>query len=499
MPALIPLSPAASHFRPVPLAENRRRPITPPLGRPPRVHLWHIGCQMNEADREQLAEQLAEIGCVPEVPLDDADLAIIISCAVRQNAEQKVYGRFRELMRWKGARAGRAIALTGCMGVEHGSALLDRLPGLDYLFDVREPEGFLARLQALWSGDLDGPLPLPASDRLSAYVPVIGGCNEMCSYCIVPFVRGREGSRPVGAVVEDVHRLVARGVREVTLLGQNVNSYSDPDSGAGLPELMAAVDAVPGLWRQRFLTSHPRNASPALFAAIRDLPTACEQLHLPVQAGDDALLRRMRRVYTVGDYRAIVERARASVPGLALSTDVIVGFCGETEESFARSCDLVATAGFKNSYIFKYSARPGTKGHELYADDVPEEVKKRRNNDLLAIQNRVSLADHRGRIGRTVEVLVEGPSKTASKHERSTGPVQLTGRTRTDHIVVFNGNERLVGQTVPVIVEEATAFTLFGTVATAEQIGVDPSPACADRPEDVRLPTGSKRLSLPTL
>jgi tRNA-2-methylthio-N6-dimethylallyladenosine synthase len=291
------------------------------------VHLWHIGCQMNEADREQLAEQLAEIGCIPEVPLEDADLAIIISCAVRQNAEQKVYGRMRELTRWKQARPGRAIALTGCMGVEHGSALLDRLPGLDYLFDVREPDGFLARLQGLWGGDLDGPLPLPASDRLSAYVPVIGGCNEMCSYCIVPFVRGREGSRPVEAVVEDVRRLVGRGVREVTLLGQNVNSYRDPVTGGGLPELMAAVDAVPGLWRQRFLTSHPRNASPALFGAIRDLPTVCEQLHLPVQAGDDDLLKRMRRVYTVADYRAIIDRARAAVPSLTLSTSTTCSRC----------------------------------------------------------------------------------------------------------------------------------------------------------------------------
>jgi tRNA-2-methylthio-N6-dimethylallyladenosine synthase len=263
---LLPLSPAASRFGVLPLAETRRRqPITPSLGRPPRVHLWHIGCQMNEADRERLAEQLAEIGCVPEVALDDADLTILITCAVRQNAEQKVYGRFRELLRWKAARPGRAIALTGCMGVEHGSALLERLPGLDYLFDVREPDGFLARLQATWQGDLEGPVPLPASDRLSAYVPVIGGCNEMCAYCIVPFVRGRETSRPLEAVVQDVERLVERGVREVTLLGQNVNSYRDPGSGAGLPELMAAVDGVAGLWRQRFLTSHPRNASPALF------------------------------------------------------------------------------------------------------------------------------------------------------------------------------------------------------------------------------------------
>src|SRR5258707_11582847 len=260
---------------------------------------------MNDADHEDLAEQFADIGFVPDVPLEDADLAVLITCAVRQNAEQKVYGKFKELVPWKRQRRGRAIALTGCMGVEHGSALLDRLPELDYVFDVRESDGFMGKLQALYAADLDGSVALPASDRLSAYVPVIGGCNEMCSYCIVPFVRGREGSRPIGAVVEDVRRLVERGVREVTLLGQNVNSYRDPDGGAGLPELMAAVDAVPGLGRQRFLTSHPRNASPALFEAIRDLPTACEQLHLPVQAGGDGLLRRMRRADTGADHPAI--------------------------------------------------------------------------------------------------------------------------------------------------------------------------------------------------
>src|SRR5205807_1364695 len=449
VPALIPLSPSAAHFRPVPLAENRRRPITPALGRAPRVHLWHIGCQMNEADREQLAEQLAEIGCVPEVPLDDADLAIIISCAVRQNAEQKVYGRFGELMRWKQARPGRAIALTGCMGVEHGSALLDRLPGLDYLFDVREPDGFLARLQAIWAGDLDGPLPLPASDRLSAYVPVIGGCNEMCSYCIVPFVRGREGSRPVGAVVEDVQRLVARGVREVTLLGQNVNSYRDPDSGAGLPELMTAVDAVSGLWRQRFLTSHPRNASAALFAAIRDLPTACEQLHLPVQAGDDALLRRMRRVYTVADYRRIIERAIATVPSLALSTDIIVGFCGETDAEFAGTEALMQSVGFDVVHLQAYSPRPGTAAARR-PDDVPLAVKKRRLNRLLELQREIALRRNRRLLGGDVEVLVEGIG----------GDGRPFGRTRQNKVTCLPRDRARPGELVRVTVGDASAWQL---------------------------------------
>jgi tRNA-2-methylthio-N6-dimethylallyladenosine synthase len=455
--SLIPLSPAASRFQAVPLATRRREPITAPLGRAPRVHLWHIGCQMNEADRLQLGEQLAEIGCVPEVALDDADLAVIISCAVRQNAEQKVYGRFKELMRWKAQRPGRAIALTGCMGVEHGSALLDRLPGLDYLFDIREPEGFLARLQSLWQGDLDGPLPLPASDRLSAYVPVIGGCNEMCAYCIVPFVRGREGSRALPEVVDDVHRLVDRGVREVTLLGQNVNSYRDPVSGGGLPELMAAVDGVAGLARQRFLTSHPRNASPALFAAMRDLPTACEHLHLPVQAGDDELLRRMRRIYSVDEYLGIIERARAAVPQLTLSTDVIVGFCGETEAEFEGTERLMREVRFDVVHLQAYSPRPGTAAARRH-DDVPLEEKKRRLNRLLAVQRQIALERNSELCGSEVEVLVEGVTEDGRPF----------GRTRGNRVTRLPEGSAAAGDVVRAVVDSASAWQLV-----AERVGAE--------------------------
>jgi tRNA-2-methylthio-N6-dimethylallyladenosine synthase len=449
---LLPLSTPASRFLPVPAAERdpgRRVPILPLLGRPPRVHLWHIGCQMNDADREHLAEQLAEIGCVPEVPLEDADLAILITCAVRQNAEQKVYGKFKELVPWKRERAGRAIALTGCMGVEHGSALLERLPDLDYLFDVREPDGFLLKLQALWSADLAGPVPVPASDRLSAYVPVIGGCNEMCTYCIVPFVRGRETSRPVGAIVEEVARLVERGVREVTLLGQNVNSYRDPDTCAGLPELMAAVDAVPGLWRQRFLTSHPRNASSRLFDAMRDLTTACEHLHLPVQTGDDAVLRRMRRVYTVAEYRAILEQAATAVPGLATSTDIIVGFCGETDAEFDRTEHLLRDLRFDVVHLQAYSPRPGTAAARR-PDDVPLPEKKRRLNHLLALQRKIAVERNSALVGHEVEVLVEGVA----------GDGRPYGRTRQNKVAWLPAETARPGECVRATVREATAWQL---------------------------------------
>jgi tRNA-2-methylthio-N6-dimethylallyladenosine synthase len=455
------LSVSARGFQALPLIERaqRRVPIVPLLGRPPRVHLWHIGCQMNDADREQLAEQFADIGFVPEVPLDDADIAVLITCTVRANAEQKVYGKFRELIPWKRGRHGRAIAVTGCMAVEHGEALLQRLPELDYVFDVRDPDGFMAKLQALHGADLDGPVTLPASDRLSAYVPVMGGCNEMCTYCIVPFVRGREASRPVEEVVAHVSRLVAQGVREVTLLGQNVNSYRDPMSGAGLPELLRAVDAVPGLWRLRFLTSHPRNAVPELFAAMSELDTVCEQLHLPVQAGHDALLRRMRRLYTVDEYVEKIRCATDTVrPRLAVSTDIIVGFCGETEQEFAATESLMRELRFDVVHLAAYSVRPGTAAARR-DDDVPLVEKKRRLNHLLAVQRDIAAQRNQEYVGETVEVLVEGWSEDGRPY----------GRSRENKVTWLPQNSAAVGSLVQARVVATSAWQLhaepLGTAA----------------------------------
>ena len=453
MPTQVPmLSDSARGFRPLPLITRapRREPQVPVLGRAPRVHLWHIGCQMNDADREELAAQIADIGCVPETALDDSDIAVLITCTVRANAEQKVFGKFRELIPWKRARPGRAIALTGCMAVEHGEALLGRLPELDYVFDVREPDGFLAKLQALHAPNLDGPVIVPASDRLSAYVSVMGGCNEMCTYCIVPFVRGRELSRPLPEVVEHVERLVAQGVREVTLLGQNVNSYHDQERRARLPELLTAVDAVPGLWRLRFLTSHPRNAVPELFAAMRDLPTVCEQFHLPVQAGDNDLLRRMRRLYTVDEYRAKIEAAVDAVgPRLALSTDIIVGFCGETESEFAGTESLMRELRFDTVHLAAYSVRPGTAAARR-EDDVPLSEKKARLNHLLAMQREIAAARNALYVGSTVELLVDGIAEDGKPY----------GRTRENKVAWLPKGAAEPGELHTAQVVEANAWQL---------------------------------------
>jgi tRNA-2-methylthio-N6-dimethylallyladenosine synthase len=342
--------------------------------------------------------------------------------------------------------------------------------------------------------------PSMRPSRFQAYVRIMIGCDKFCTYCIVPSVRGPEQSRHPEQIAAEVRQLAGEGCKEVTLLGQTVNSYKyDLGDGrqARLSDLLARIHDTGGLERIKFITNFPRDMSDDLLDAVRELPKVCPYLHVPVQSGCNAVLKRMKRLYSVEYYRDMLARCRERVPGVAVSSDFIVGFCGETEASFQRSCDLVRTAGFKNSFIFKYSPRPGTKGHELYADDVPEEVKKRRNNDLLAVQNAVSLQDHLSRVGRMVAVLVEGPSKTALKHEGASGPVQLTGRTPTDHITVFEGNGRLIGQTVQVRVEEATAFTLFGTVVTGEQVGVEPIRLGGHEPPSRGTVSEQRRIGLP--
>ncbi|MGH7611018.1 MAG: MiaB/RimO family radical SAM methylthiotransferase, partial [Candidatus Dormibacteria bacterium] len=391
---------------------------------------------MNEADAGTLAEGFAELGMVPGVELDDADLAVLVTCAVRQHAEDRASSKLGELAEWKRARPGRAIALTGCMAGEHGSGLLGRFRQLDYVFDMREPEGFFARLRDLYQGALEGPVPLPASDRLLAYLPVIHGCNEMCTYCIVPFVRGRERSRTVAQVVDHARRLADRGVREITLLGQNVNSYRDPDDGSDLAALMAQVDQVAGLARLRFLTSHPRNASARLFAAIADLPSACEQLHLPVQSGSDSCLRRMKREYSIGEYRECLERARARVPDLGLSTDIIVGFCGETEAEFDQTLGLLREVEFDQVHVQAYSPRPGTAAHRR-PDDIPLPAKKERLQRVLALQRKISQSRNQRLVGTSVEVLVEGQGEDGRSF----------GRTRQNR-VTWLGSAAPAGATV---------------------------------------------------
>jgi tRNA-2-methylthio-N6-dimethylallyladenosine synthase len=464
-----------------------------------KLYIETVGCQMNVLDSELVVGSLRRQGYVLTDEPTAADVILFNTCSVRQHAEDKIYSALGRLRGHKRRHPDTIVGVLGCMAQKDQELIRRRAPHVDIVCGT----GQLARLPELIAAarrtgtpQLALSLDRAEADRheversfesydplrdpsmrpspFQAYVRIMIGCDKFCTYCIVPSVRGPEQSRHPEHIAAEVRQLAAEGCKEVTLLGQTVNSYRY-DLGDGrqcrLSDLLARIHDTAGIERIKFITNFPRDMGDDLLDAVRTLPKVCPYLHVPAQSGCNAVLKRMKRLYTVEYYREMLARCRERVPGVAISSDFIVGFCGETEESFARTCDLVRTAGFKNSFIFKYSARPGTKGHELYADDVPEEVKKRRNNDLLALQNAVSLADHRARLGEVVEVLVEGPSKTALKHQGS-GPVQLTGRTRTDHIVVFEGNERLVGQTVRVVVEDATAFTLFGVVQTGEQVGV---------------------------
>jgi tRNA-2-methylthio-N6-dimethylallyladenosine synthase len=495
-----------------------------------KLYIETVGCQMNVLDSELVVGSLRRQGFVLVQEATEADVILFNTCSVRQHAEDKIYSALGTLRAHKRRYPSKVLGVLGCMAQKDQDLIRRRAPHVDIVCGTgqlaRLPE-LIAEVEKTGTPQLALSLARNEAPRhevessfesydpmrdpsmrptpFQAYVRIMIGCDKFCTYCIVPSVRGPEQSRHPEHIAAEVRQLAAEGCKEVVLLGQTVNSYKHLH-GDGRRETLAGllvrVHDTPGIERIKFITNFPRDMSDDLLDAVRALPKVCPYLHVPAQSGCNEVLKRMKRLYTVEYYREMLERCRNRVPGAAISSDFIVGFSGETEESFERTCDLVRTGGFKNSFIFKYSTRPGTKGHELYADDVPEEVKKRRNNDLLAIQNKVSLSDHLRRVGETVEVLVEGPSKTALKHGAGVGrgAVQLTGRTMTDHIVVFDGNERLIGQAISVQVEEATAFTLFGRVVTDERIGIEGvvvAPRAA--PLESPWPERDRRIRLPLI
>jgi tRNA-2-methylthio-N6-dimethylallyladenosine synthase len=304
-----------------------------------------------------------------------------------------------------------------------------------------------------------------------AYLRIQIGCDKFCTYCIVPMTRGPEQGRPPQQIYDEARILADQGCKEITLLGQTVNSYKyvDGERTTRLADLLHGLHGIEGLQRLKFVTNYPKDMTRELLTAVRDLPKVSTYLHAPAQSGSDAILERMKRGYTIGDYRDMMARIRETVPDAAVSSDFIVGFCGETETDFAQTIELVRECRFKNSFIFKYSERPGTKGASLFADDVPLDVKQQRNNELLAVQNTISEEDNQAFLGRTVEVLVEGPSKLAQKNaDEDAELLQLTGRTACDRIVVFEGHKRQIGELVPITVYDATAHTLFGAVTIGE-------------------------------
>jgi tRNA-2-methylthio-N6-dimethylallyladenosine synthase len=507
----------------------------------PRFFIWTLGCQMNRSDSEEMAGRLLAAGCDPAEALDVADLIVINTCAIREAAEQKVIGRQGHLERLKNANPGLRVVLTGCSVREPDRAgLQHRYPAVDlFLRPDEEPElvdrlglaSAQAPIGAVGATTLVGrhvvgvadALPSTRADAvgsgavaresaISAWLPIIYGCDKTCTYCIVPFSRGPERSRPFDDVVDEARQLAAAGYREVTFLGQNVNSYGhdlppeprfshvaeerwagrrlDLHARPDLAELIRAVDGLrtadgrPAVPRLRFVTSHPWDLSDRLIAAMAECPSVCEHLHLPVQSGDDAVLKRMGRQYTIDHYLERLDRIRSWIPGISVSTDVIVGFCGETEAQFEATLDLLKTVRYDQVFAAAFSPRPGTPAARL-PDDVPAAEKRRRLNALLAVQETIGLERNESWVGRTVEVLVDSIVQARShEHEGAAeaevgaggghlkpreGEVHLSGRTRHNKLVHVAGGEHLLGNLMSVLVEHAGPYSLRGRQTDGSQ------------------------------
>jgi tRNA-2-methylthio-N6-dimethylallyladenosine synthase len=488
-----------------------------------------VGCQMNVLDSELLAGELLRAGHRQVDEIGQADVVLLNTCSVRQHAEDKIYSLLGRLKEIKQERPELIIGVLGCMAQKDRHEILRRAPHVDLVVGPGQLGQLLTLVERVAAGggqQVEISLDRIGIDRVSveasfaqfspprtvvprptphqAMVRIMFGCDRFCTYCVVPRVRGPEQSRPAAEILDEVRQLADNGCLEVTLLGQTVNSYRDPAAGLtiGLADLLYKLHDVEGIRRLRFVTNHPNYMTPALLQAMRDLPKLSPYLHVPAQSGSNAILDRMRRGYTVESYREMLARIREMIPHAAITSDFIVGFCGETDDDFRQTAELVRDARFKNSFIFKYSGRPGTKAAELYADDVPEALKRRRNNELLAIQNAISLEDNQPLLGRTVEILVEGPSKVAKKRTRTSHAIehedhvspeheydvsppnaprlpsrgsdraatgQLVGRTTCDRIVVFEGSTDLVGRILPVTIEKIDAFTLFGRVTGPQE------------------------------
>jgi len=465
-----------------------------------KLYIETVGCQMNLLDSELVVGKLRREGYELTDDVDQADTILYNTCSVRQHAEDKIYSALGRIKNIKRDRPGVSIGVLGCMAQKDQGQILRRAPHVDVvigpgqlgrvseLLEAARADGKprMAVSLARSGGSRDAvtasfaeydPLREPAMrpNPFQAFVRIMMGCDKFCTYCIVPSVRGPEQSRPPGVIVEEARALADQGVKEITLLGQTVNSYKHADGDgrtARLSDLLERLDAIEGIERIKFITNYPNDMTDDLLRAVRDLPKVSRYLHVPAQSGCDEVLKRMKRGYTVGLYDDMMARVRETLPDSAVSSDFIVGFCGETEASFEKSIAMVERWRFKNSFIFKYSPRVGTKADTLRIDDVPEDVKRRRNNELLAVQNAICLEDHARFVGRTVEILVEGPSKlSASKEPAPGGFGQLTGRTTCDRIVVFDGPGRLAGRIMPVEIEGVSAVTLFGRAATLATVG----------------------------
>ncbi|MEX0710748.1 MAG: tRNA (N6-isopentenyl adenosine(37)-C2)-methylthiotransferase MiaB [Pirellulales bacterium] len=459
------------------------------------LYIETVGCQMNMLDSELVVASLRSQGYRLVHSAEQADTVLFNTCSVRQHAEDKIYSALGRLKQAKRKHPQKIIGVLGCMAQKDQKLVFERAPYVDLVVgpgQLHRIAELLAEVAAGSGSRLEVSLDRRSGSRAEieqsfesydplrdeqmrpsrwqAFVRVMIGCDKFCTYCIVPSVRGPEQSRPAAQIEAEVRKLAAEGCREITLLGQTVNSYRHTAGGrtTRLSDLIERLHAIEGIDRIKFVTNFPKDMTDDLLEAVRDLPKCSPYLHVPAQSGSDDVLRRMKRGYTVGEYREMLARIRQTVPAAAVTSDWIVGFPAETEEDFQATAQLLREGRFKNSFVFKYSPRPGTKAFERLPDDVPEAVKRSRNQHLLALQTQISEEDNQAFLGREVEVLVEGPSKSSQKHQAESDVLQLTGRTACDRIAVFEGNRRLSGQFVKLRVYDATAFTLFASVVTAE-------------------------------
>jgi tRNA-2-methylthio-N6-dimethylallyladenosine synthase len=432
---------------------------------PRRYYIWTIGCQMNKADSERLASALENLGLEESAAPKEADVIVLNSCVVRESAETKVTGMLSSLKPLKQRDPDKVVALMGCAVGPNTDDLQRRFPYVDVFMRPQQYKpliDLLGRRLDLYTDDCLKDLT-PVRPHIASYVPIIHGCDKFCTFCIIPYRRGRERSRSIGDIVREVEALVQRGVREVTLLGQNVDSYGHDLAGSpDLADLLTEVSRIERMERIRFLTSHPNDMSERIIRAIADLPNVCEHINLPFQAGDDEVLQNMRRGYTAGDYRRLVDRIRATIPLVSLATDVIVGFPGETEKQFQATLDLLRDIRFDKVHAAAYSTRPGTIASRTLVDDVPAEEKKARFRALEELQEGIATEINARLQGETVEVLVEG-------HHRG----QWQGRSRNDKLVFFPQEGDMPVEIVQVRIEKTSPWSLQGALVDVPTVAVE--------------------------
>ena len=425
------------------------------------------GCQMNISDAERMEGQLVTIGYERTENMEEADLILLNTCCVRETAEDKVYGKIGEIKHLKREKPSLIFGITGCMAQKEGDALIKRAPHIDFVLGtnkVHELTHVIQEVEAAKGGhvvdvllgdtELPDDVPVQRGGRLSAWVPIMYGCNNFCTYCIVPYVRGRERSRLPEDVVKEVEEAEAKGFKEVTLLGQNVNSYGKDHKKADFADLLRMVDKVRGIERVRYMTSHPKDLSDKVIGTIKNSEHICEHFHLPVQYGSNKILKAMNRVYTVEQYRELVKKIRAAIPAASITTDLIVGFPGETEEDFADMLSFLREIRYDAAYTFLYSKRSGTPA-AVMEQQVDEACKKERLHKLMEVQNQISLENNEKLQGQSVEVMVEGPSRTDAS--------VWTGRTRTNKIVLWDkGDWEKEGDLVQIRVTHPQTWVLKG-------------------------------------